>query len=54
MESKEFPRPPIDAWLKAAAKSAPGGQVEALNWTTPEGIVVKPLYTCLLYTSRCV
>ncbi|MDQ5917402.1 MAG: methylmalonyl-CoA mutase, partial [Pseudomonadota bacterium] len=35
----------LDAWQKAAAKSAPGGNVEALNWITPEGIVVKPLYT---------
>ena len=33
------------AWLRAAAKSAPGGKVDALNWTTPDGIVVKPLYT---------
>ncbi len=32
-------------WHKAAAKSAPGGNVEALNWVTPEGIVVKPVYT---------
>jgi methylmalonyl-CoA mutase len=31
-------------WQKAAAKSAPGGNVEALNWVTPEGIVVKPVY----------
>ena len=30
---------------KAAAKSAPGGDLDALNWVTPEGIVVKPLYT---------
>ena len=35
----------LDAWKKAAAKSAPGGNIEALNWVTPEGIVVKPLYT---------
>ena len=35
----------LDAWTKAAAKSAPGGQVEALNWITPEGLTVKPLYT---------
>ncbi|MFA7292357.1 MAG: methylmalonyl-CoA mutase [Rhodocyclaceae bacterium] len=35
----------LDAWQKAAAKSAPGGNVDALNWVTPEGIVVKPLYT---------
>jgi methylmalonyl-CoA mutase len=39
------PDPRLDAWRKAAAKSVPGGDVEALNWTTPEGIVVKPLYT---------
>ena len=32
-------------WQKAAAKSAPGGQVDALSWVTPEGICVKPLYT---------
>ena len=35
----------LDAWTKAAAKSAPGGDVAALNWKTPEGITVKPLYT---------
>ncbi|MGY4828382.1 methylmalonyl-CoA mutase [Sphaerotilaceae bacterium SBD11-9] len=35
----------LAAWQKAAAKSAPGGQVDALNWVTPEGITVKPLYT---------
>ncbi|CAN1512666.1 Sbm Methylmalonyl-CoA mutase, N-terminal domain/subunit [Burkholderiaceae bacterium] len=35
----------LDAWAKAAAKSAPGGNVDALNWKTPDGIVVKPLYT---------
>jgi methylmalonyl-CoA mutase len=32
-------------WAQAAAKSAPGGRVDALNWLTPEGITVKPLYT---------
>ncbi|HYP70820.1 MAG TPA: methylmalonyl-CoA mutase [Variovorax sp.] len=35
----------LQAWGKAAAKSAPGGNVEALNWITPDGIAVKPLYT---------
>ena len=35
----------LSAWQKAAAKSAPGGHVDALNWHTPEGLVVKPLYT---------
>ena len=42
------PANPADAltsWDAAAAKSAPGGNVAALNWTTPEGLVVKPLYT---------
>ena len=32
-------------WAKAAAKSAPGGDLNTLNWHTPEGITVKPLYT---------
>ncbi|MGJ7524561.1 methylmalonyl-CoA mutase [Variovorax sp. GB1P17] len=35
----------LEAWAKSAAKSAPGGDVNALNWITPDGISVKPLYT---------
>ncbi|MBU6211484.1 MAG: methylmalonyl-CoA mutase [Gammaproteobacteria bacterium] len=35
----------IGVWTKAAAKSAPGGNPEALVWATPEGLSVKPLYT---------
>jgi methylmalonyl-CoA mutase len=35
----------LPQWAEAAAKSAPGGDLPALNWTTPEGLVVKPLYT---------
>ena len=35
----------LAAWLAAAARSAPGGDVDALGWKTPDGIVVKPLYT---------
>jgi methylmalonyl-CoA mutase len=35
----------LDAWAKSAAKSAPGGDLNALNWLTPDGITVKPLYT---------
>ena len=35
----------ISRWKAAAAKSAPRGDVEALNWVTPEGLTVKPLYT---------
>ncbi|MDB5897130.1 MAG: methylmalonyl-CoA mutase, partial [Ramlibacter sp.] len=39
-------RPPsLEDWRKAAARSAPGGDVAALNWITPDGIAVKPLYT---------
>ena len=41
----EFKTASLDQWAKAAAKSAPGGDVSALNWTTPEGLTVKPLYT---------
>lgn len=37
--------PGLDAWIKAAAKSAPEGDVAKLDWTTPEGLTVKPLYT---------
>jgi len=35
----------ISKWEAAAARSAPGGDTEALNWVTPEGLTVKPLYT---------
>jgi methylmalonyl-CoA mutase len=35
----------LGAWAKSAAKSAPGGDLNALNWITPDGITVKPLYT---------
>jgi methylmalonyl-CoA mutase len=35
----------LPAWERAAAKSAPGGDAQALTWVTPEGIPVKPLYT---------
>src|SRR6218665_3472870 len=41
----EFADASLEAWAKAAAKSAPGGAVGALNWVTPDGITVKPLYT---------
>ena len=35
----------LEQWASAAARSAPRGDVSALNWVTPEGITVKPLYT---------
>jgi len=41
----EFNPASLEDWAKAAARSAPGGQLEALNWQTPDGICVKPLYT---------
>jgi methylmalonyl-CoA mutase len=41
----EFAPATLEQWAQAAAKSAPGGRLEALNWVTPEGITVKPLYT---------
>ncbi len=41
----EFPPVPLEAWAKAAQKSAPGGDLGALDWVTPDGIRVKPLYT---------
>jgi len=44
-DTPEFTPATLAQWHKAAAKSAPGGDVEALNWLTPEGITVKPLYT---------
>jgi len=35
----------LNAWTKAASKQAPEGRIENLNWITPEGLAVKPLYT---------
>src|ERR1041384_5510771 len=48
MSSKPEPTfqfPPPEAGAKSAAKSAPGGDLAALNWRTPDGITVKPIYT---------
>ncbi len=45
---KKYPEvtvPGLDTWNKAAAKSAPGNDPVRLNWLTPEGLTVKPLYT---------
>jgi methylmalonyl-CoA mutase len=41
----EFKPATLAQWQQAAAKSAPGGDVQALSWITPEGLTVKPLYT---------
>jgi methylmalonyl-CoA mutase len=44
-DAPEFKTATLDQWNQAAAKSAPGGDVSTLNWVTPEGLTVKPLYT---------
>ena len=41
----QLPSATLADWHQSASRSAPGGDVDALNWTTPEGIHVKPLYT---------
>ena len=43
--SREFKPSTLADWEQAASKSAPNGQVDALNWHTPDGITVKALYT---------
>ncbi|THU02837.1 methylmalonyl-CoA mutase [Lampropedia puyangensis] len=45
MSTPEFKPQSLADWEKAANKTSPGGDVNNLNWTTPDGIVVKPLYT---------
>ena len=37
--------PDVDEWKKVAADELKGASAESLNWLTPEGITVKPLYT---------
>ncbi len=37
--------PDMKKWRKRAEKSLKGEPVDSLNWLTPEGIPVKPLYT---------
>ncbi len=41
----KFPKKTLDDWHELAVKECKGKPVEALNWETPEGITVKPLYT---------
>ncbi|MEG1357934.1 methylmalonyl-CoA mutase family protein, partial [Comamonas sp.] len=42
---QEFAAADLHAWNKAANKVSPGGDINNLNWVTPDGITVKPLYT---------
>ena len=44
-KAPEFSQSSLDQWAQAAARAAPGGRLESLQWITPEGIAVKPLYT---------
>src|SRR6266581_4563087 len=37
--------PSRDRWTTLAAKELKGRQLSSLDWETPEGITVKPLYT---------
>jgi methylmalonyl-CoA mutase len=37
--------PDKQKWIDLATKQMKGKPVEGLNWDTPEGIQVKPLYT---------
>jgi methylmalonyl-CoA mutase len=39
------PKPTLDDWKQQAEKELRGRPLEALDWQTPEGIVIKPLYT---------
>src|SRR5580704_3405439 len=45
MGAKPLDSANLEAWQEAAAKVAPHGELAALNWITPEGLTVKPLYT---------
>ena len=44
-QASEFVPATLSQWQKAAAKSAPAGNVDALSWHTPEGLTLKALYT---------
>jgi methylmalonyl-CoA mutase len=44
-KSPSYPSVSLQDWEQAAIKSAPQGNLDALNWVTPDGITVKPLYT---------
>jgi methylmalonyl-CoA mutase len=41
----DFPNKTHDDWEKLAARELRDKPLSSLDWTTPEGIVVKPLYT---------
>ena len=45
MSQNEFKPASLSDWEAAAAKSLKGKSIDSLNWNTPEGLTVKPLYT---------
>ena len=45
MSSSEFKPATLSDWERAAAKSLKDKPLSSLNWVTPDGITVKPLYT---------
>ena len=44
-EDGPFPSKTLDEWAQLARTELRGKPVGGLDWTTPEGITVKPLYT---------
>ena len=44
-EKSLYPQASLQQWADAAQKSSPGSDLLGLNWNTPDGISVKPLYT---------
>jgi methylmalonyl-CoA mutase len=41
----DFPKKSLDDWRKLAERERGGASIDKLDWATPEGIAVKPLYT---------
>ena len=44
-EKSLYPQVSLQQWADAAQKSSPGSDLLGLNWNTPDGISIKPLYT---------
>ena len=40
-----YPESSLEQWSDAAQKSSPNSDLLGLNWNTPDGISIKPLYT---------
>jgi methylmalonyl-CoA mutase len=44
-EKSLYPQASLQQWADAVQKSSPGSDLLGLNWKTPDGISIKPLYT---------